>query len=65
MNTVTPVLTTEQQIEEHRKWWAELAKENGWYKQPFFIQVWVDRHGEVTDSVTYDSLTQDFVLETE
>lgn len=61
--TPTLAVSTEQQIEEHRKWWAKIAKENGWYTQPFFIQVWVDRDGEVADSVSYQGMTQDWVLD--
>lgn len=63
----TPALavSTEQQIEEHRKWWAKVAKEHGWYTRPFFIQVWVDRDGEVADSVAYKGLTQDWILDNE
>lgn len=56
-------VSTEEQIEQHRTWWAEVAKENGWYTQPFFIQVWVDRDGEVADSVSYQGMTQDWVLD--
>lgn len=62
---IAQAVSTEQQIEEHRKWWAEVAKENGWYTQPFFIQVWVDRDGEVADSVSYEGLTQDWILDNE
>lgn len=56
-------LSLDIQIEEHRKWWAEIAKENGWYSQPFFIQVWVDSEGEVEDSVSYKGLDRDWVLD--
>lgn len=56
------VRNSEQQIEEHRQRWAEVAKENGWYKEPFFIQAWVNSDGAVVDSVSFDGLTKDFVL---
>lgn len=61
----TPALavSTEQQIEEHRKFWAKVAKENGWYKQPFFIQAWIDPDGEVADSVAYEGMTQDLFID--
>ena len=55
-------LTLEQQIEEHRKWWAEVAKENGWYTQPFFIQVWLDKDGEIEDSVSYKDMKRDYII---
>ena len=63
MNTVA--LTTEEQIEKHREYWAEIAQENGWYIQPFFIQVWVDPDGEIVDSVAYEGLTQDWIIDNE
>ena len=55
-------LTLELQIEEHRKWWAEVAKENGWYTQPFFIQVWIDKDGEIEDSVSYKDMKRDYII---
>ena len=65
MNPTAPAVATSDQIEQHRQWWSEVAKENGWYTQPFFIQVWIDRDGEVVDSVSYEGLTQDWILDTE
>jgi len=56
-------LSLEIQIEEHRKWWAQIAKENGWYTQPFFIQVWIDEDGEIEDSVSYKGLDRDWILD--
>lgn len=50
-------------IEEHRKFWAKVAKENGWYKEPFYVQVWVDKNGTITDSVSHRSMTEDIVVE--
>lgn len=49
-------------IEQCRQFWANVAKENGWYKEPFFIQVWVDIKGEITDSVSHQDLTRDYIL---
>lgn len=52
----------QSQIEEKRERWAQIAKENGWYHEPFFVQVWIDpRTGEITDSVASRSLTQDII----
>lgn len=48
-------------LEEHRKFWAEVAQENGWYKQPFFIIAWVNKQGEITDSASYDALDHDMI----
>ena len=52
-------------IEQCRQFWAKIAKENGWYKEPFFVQVWLDADGNVTDSVSHQGLTQDHVLNEE
>lgn len=62
MNTLNKQ-SLDVQIEDHRQWWAKIAEENGWYSQPFFVQVWVDDEGEITDSVSYKGLNRDFVLE--
>lgn len=52
-------------IEQCRQFWAKIAKENGWYKEPFFVQVWVDDDGNITDSVSHRGLNQDYVLNEE
>ena len=52
-------------IEQCRQFWAKVAKENGWYKEPFFVQVWVDDNGNITDSVSHRGLNQDYVLNEE
>lgn len=52
-------------IEQCRQFWADIAKKNGWYKEPFFVQVWLDADGNVTDSVSHQGLTQDYVLNEE
>lgn len=47
-------------IEDHRTFWANIAKENGWYTEPFYVAVWVDpRNGEIYDSLGTRQLTQD------
>lgn len=50
-------------IEEHREFWAKIARENGWYKEPFYVQVWVDSEGAITDSVSHRGMPQDIVVE--
>jgi hypothetical protein len=50
-------------IEESRQFWAKVAKKNGWYKEPFYVQVWVNEEGEITDSVSHRDLTQDYVIQ--
>lgn len=50
-------------IEEHRKFWADVAKKNDWYTEPFYVQVWVDADGDITDSVAHRAMTEDIVIE--
>jgi len=54
---------SQTEIEKHRAFWAEIAKANSWYVEPFHIQVWVDKDGKVTDSVSHIGLTEDIVIE--
>ena len=54
-------MSIEEQIEEARKKWAKVAKENGWYTDPFYIQVWVE-DGEVIDAVAHKGLTEDIII---
>jgi hypothetical protein len=52
-----------QQIEKSRALWAGIAKEHGWYSEPFFVQVWVNpTTGNVSDSVSTSAMTQDHVV---
>ena len=51
-----------QDLETARHTWAVIANENGWYHEPFFVQVWVDPDGHVVDSVAYRDLDHDVVL---
>jgi hypothetical protein len=51
-----------EKFEFHRKGWGEIAKKNGWYQEPFYIQVWVNSRGEITNSVSVRGLTKDYVL---
>ena len=54
---------SQKEIEKHRAFWAKIAKANNWYTDPFHIQVWVDKDGNVTDSVSHIGLTKDIVIE--
>jgi hypothetical protein len=53
---------SKKEIEHHRKGWGEIAKKNGWYTEPFHIQVWVNSRGEITNSLSFVGLNKDFVL---
>jgi hypothetical protein len=50
-------------LDKSREFWAKVAKENGWYAEPFFVQVWADPDTkEVRDSVSTRTLTEDVVV---
>ena len=53
----------ENTIEAHRAFWADIARKNDWYQEPFYVQVWQDFDGTITDSVSTRELTQDWVIE--
>jgi len=53
---------TTKDIETHRAKWASVARANGWYSEPFFVQVWVDSAGEISDSVSFRGLSADLIL---
>jgi hypothetical protein len=49
-------------IEETRVFWSKVAKSNGWYVEPFYVQVWVDfQNNLVTDSVSFKGMESDIV----
>jgi hypothetical protein len=51
-------------IEKQRKTWEKVAKSNGWYKEPFFIQVWINKKTkEIVDSVSFIGLDQDLIVD--
>ncbi len=51
------------EIEKQPAFWAEIAKVNGWYCEPFFVQMWVDEDGNVIDIVSHIGLSKDVVIE--
>lgn len=52
-----------KQIENCRRIWAKVAKENGWYREPFYVQVWIDpQNGLAYDAVSWPTIEQDFVI---
>jgi hypothetical protein len=52
-------------IEQCRDFWATIAKRNGWYAEPFYVQVWRDGDGNITDSVSFIGLAQDIEVAAE
>jgi hypothetical protein len=49
-------------IEKHREFWIKIAKANSWYVEPFYVQVWTDKSGNITDSVSHTGLIEDIVI---
>ena len=47
---------------EHREGWAKIAQKAGWYKEPFYIQVWVEHDGTVVDSVAYRDMDSNIAV---
>jgi hypothetical protein len=53
---------TIKDIEKHRALWADVAKKNDWYAEPFFVQLFIDPEtGEVYDSVSFGGMTKDIL----
>jgi hypothetical protein len=57
-----PPFVRPEQLERARDFWADTAKRRGWYAEPFYVQVWVDAKGNVTDSVAVRGQPQDWVV---
>ena len=56
---------TEKQLEtleEAREFWSKIAKQHGWYKEPFYVQAWIRENGELDDCVSFQGLNQDIIL---
>ena len=53
-----------ESIESHKAFWTALAKQNGWYAEPFGVQFWMDDEGQVVDSVSWRGLTEDIIIRT-
>lgn len=51
-----------QAIECRREQWATIARKNGWYAEPFYIQVWVSPEGTISDSVAYRGAESDIII---
>jgi len=49
-------------LEYHRNKWIAVARNNNWYQEPFYIQVWV-HNGEIVDSVSVRGLDKDYVID--
>lgn len=58
------ITVSSQIIENQRKFWANVAKKNNWYAEPFYIQVWLNRDGTISDSVSFTGITEDIFCDT-
>ena len=38
-------------LEERREAWATVAKNHNWYKEPFFVTIWVAPDGSIMESL--------------
>ena len=50
-------------IEEAREFWASIAKQYGWYTEPFYVQVWLTPEGTAYDSVSYTGMVRDEIIQ--
>ena len=61
LNSLSQVM--QNTINQYRETWAKLAKKNGWYSDPFYIQVWINPERDtVMDVVAHKGLTEDAIL---
>lgn len=50
-------------LEDCRAIWADVAKKNDWYTEPFYVQVWIDPDTErIYDSVSHKDMTEDIIV---
>ena len=63
MAKTTPVIQIKKtDIEKNRQTWAKVAKKYKWLTDPFYIQIWVNKKGEITDSVSFQGIQKDLVV---
>lgn len=55
-------MSLKSKVEKARDFWSKVAKDNGWYEEPFYVQVWIDKGGEVLDSVSHRDMSRDFII---
>jgi len=65
MNSLVITKEARENIEKHRKFWGQVAKQHGWYVEPFYVQVWVRDDGTIDDSVSYAGMTSDVIVAAE
>nr|BAR34014.1 hypothetical protein [uncultured Mediterranean phage uvMED] len=51
-------------LKKHRDLWIKVAKKNGWYKNNFCIQIWIDlKTNKIIDSVSFVGLNKDIICD--
>ena len=61
-----PTKNFKKDIEIMRVFWSKVAKKNGWYVEPFYVQVWIDLDNDkVVDAVSFQGIEQDILCEHE
>ena len=65
MNPIVITKEVKENIEKHRKFWAQVAQQHSWYVEPFYVQVWVRDNGTIDDSVAYAGMTSDIIVAAE
>lgn len=60
--TKKKIIISKFEVEKNRELWAKVAKENGWYHEPFYIQIWVNKSGTIIDSVSFYPIKKNFVV---
>ena len=55
-------MNIKSKVEEARSFWSKVAKDNDWYVEPFYVQVWIDKDGKVLDSVSHRDMTRDYII---
>lgn len=59
------IMPTGLAVDQHRNFWATVAKSRGWYVEPFFVQLWFDETtGDIIDSVATRDMTADVFIPT-
>lgn len=60
------IIVKRSDIELHRNSWKKVAEQMNWYKEPFYIQIWLKDDGKIDDSVSMrDVMTQDVIIPTD
>jgi hypothetical protein len=54
---------SKKQLEQHREKWIKVSKRYGWYQENLPVQVWVDKDGDIVDSITHRKMGTDRVLD--